>query len=121
MDVEIVERKANPLLHRNELRFTVTHPTAPTPKREEVREALAKLAQVSKDRLVIEWMHAKFGTAESEGEAAAYDSKEALESVVREHVLVRNKFKEKAPKGAAPAAPAPEAPSPPAEPAKEAE
>lgn len=108
MDVQIVDQKSNPLLHRSELRFLIAHPTGPTPKRDEVRTELAKMVRVPKERLVIEWMHAKFGTAESVGEAAAYDSKEALEAVVREHILVRNQLKEKPVKGAAPASPEPE-------------
>lgn len=123
MEVRISDQKTNPLLHRTEVQFVVAHPTAATPKREEVRGELAKLVKVPKERLVIEWMRAKYGTAETVGEAAAYETKEALESIVREHILVRNGLKAKAVKGppteAANEAPA-ETPAPaPTEPAKE--
>ena len=52
-------------------------------------------------------MHAKFGVAKSVGEAATYQSKEAVDAVVREHILVRNGLREKKSK-AAPGAAAPE-------------
>ncbi|MGA7923254.1 MAG: 30S ribosomal protein S24e [Thermoplasmata archaeon] len=123
MEVKVSDQKSNPLLHRTEVHFIVTHPTTATPKRDEVRGELAKLVKVPKERLVIEWMRAKYGTAETVGEAAAYETKEALESIVREHILVRNGLKAKVTKGP-PAEPSTESPpqpsaTAPAEPAKE--
>ncbi len=103
MEVKILEERANPLLQRTEYTFEVSHAAGPTPKRDEVRIELAKLAKVPKDRLIIERMHAKFGTATTVGSAAAYQNAEFLKTVVREHILVRNGLKEKPTKGAAPA------------------
>ncbi|HYK93504.1 MAG TPA: 30S ribosomal protein S24e [Thermoplasmata archaeon] len=112
MDVRIVEERANPLLQRKEYRFEVSHPTGATPTRDAVRGELAKLTKIPKDRIIIERMQAKFGTATSVGEAAGYQDAEFLKKVVREHILVRNGLKEKAAKGPAPAAEPEAAPAP---------
>jgi small subunit ribosomal protein S24e len=110
LDLKIVEERKNPLLKRTEYRFEMSHPTAATPKRDEVRQELASQLKVPKDRVIIERMHAKFGTPMSIGEAATYASKDAALATVREHILIRNGLKEKA-KPATPGA-EPEAPSP---------
>lgn len=110
MDVKILEERPNPLLHRKEYTFEVDHAGAATPPRADVRKELAKLVKVPADRLIIERMNARFGTAKTRGEAMAYATKEAVDVTVREHILIRNGLREKA----APTAPAPggEAPAP---------
>ncbi|MGC2035569.1 MAG: 30S ribosomal protein S24e [Thermoplasmata archaeon] len=115
MDLRILEQRPNPLLHRVEYQFSVTHPEAATPTRDEIRSELAKAAKVPKDRVIIERVRAKFGTAESIGEGSAYETKEAIEVVVPDHIQIRHGLKEKKVKGAAaPAAaePTPAAPAP---------
>jgi ribosomal protein S24E len=120
LEIRIVEERKNPLMHRTEYKFEIDHPTAASPRRADVRQELAKLVMVPKDRLVVERMNAKFGTARSDGLAMAYETKEALDVTVREHILIRNGLREK--KSATPpteAAPAPaETPKAPAEAAK---
>ncbi|HUI38883.1 MAG TPA: 30S ribosomal protein S24e [Thermoplasmata archaeon] len=113
MELKIVEERKNPLLQRTEFRFEIGHPAAATPTRDQVRQELSKLVKVPKERLVVERMNARFGMASSEGIAIAYDSKEALDVTVREHILVRNKLREKksAQPAEAAAAPAPAAPA----------
>jgi small subunit ribosomal protein S24e len=117
LEVKILEERANPLLKRQELRFEVAHATAATPTRDSVREALAKTVKSPKDRVIIERMHARFGTAVTRGDALVYESADAAKSTERAHILVRNGLKEKPVKGAAPATsePAPSA-APKAEP-----
>jgi small subunit ribosomal protein S24e len=119
LEIKIIDEHANPLLKRKEYHFEVAHATAATPTRDQVRAELAKLVSAPKDRVIVERMHARFGTAVTRGEARVYDSADAAKSISREHILVRNGLKEKAVKG--PAAPATEAPAaapaPPAPPA----
>jgi ribosomal protein S24E len=125
LEIRIVEERKNPLLHRTEYRFEVDHPTAASPTRANVRQELSKLVMVPKDRLVVERMNAQFGVARSNGFAVAYETKEALDVTVREHILIRNGLREKrsaAPPAEAEAAPAAPTPAPKAEtpaPAKE--
>ncbi|EQD71267.1 Ribosomal protein S24e [mine drainage metagenome] len=114
MEIRLVDQRPNPLLHRQELRFEVAHATAPTPGREEVRAEIAKQVGVAKDRVVVERMQARFGTATTVGEAMVYESTDIARRTEREHILIRNKLKEKP--GAAPPAES----APPAPPAKEA-
>ena len=126
MEISILEDRANPLLHRHEVRFEVAHATRATPNREEVRGELSKLVHAPKDRVIVERMEARFGTATTRGEALVYESVEAAKSTEREHILVRNKLKEKVAKGPAappaePAPPAPKAEEPPKAPAPTAE
>ena len=119
MEIKILEERNNPLLHRREFRFEIAHATVATPKREEVRGEFAKLVKAPKDRVIIERMHARYGTAVTRGDAVVYETADAAKSVVREHILVRNGLKEKVVKGPAPAAAEPAAPAAaPAAPAK---
>ncbi len=120
MEISILEDHANPLLKRHEYRFEVAHATAATPSRDAVRTELAKLVKAPKDRVIIERMRARYGTAVTRGDAMVYDSADAAKVTEREHILVRNGLKEKAPKGPAPSAAEapPAAPVPPAEAAK---
>ena len=115
MEIKILDDRANPLLKRHEVAFEVAHATAATPSRDQVRTELSKLVKAPKDRVIIERMHARFGTAVTRGEALVYESADSAKATEREHILVRNGLLEKAVKG--PAAPAPTAP--PAAPAAE--
>lgn len=117
MEIRILEDRANPLMKRHELRFEVAHATAATPSRDAVRGELSKLVKAPKDRVIIERMNARYGTAVTRGDAVVYETAEAAKAIVREHILIRNGLKEKPAKAAAPAAAAPAAPTTPAAPA----
>ena len=99
MEVKILEDRANPLLKRHEYRFEVAHATAATPTRDAVRDALSKLFHSPKDRVIVERMRARFGTAVTRGDALVYENAEAAKSTERSHILVRNGLKEKPVKG----------------------
>ena len=118
MEITILEDRPNPLMKRREYRFEVAHATSATPSRDAVRGELSKLVKAPKDRVVIERMAARYGTATSRGDALVYETTDAVMSITREHILVRNGLKEKAAKeGAAPGT-APAKPEAPAAPAK---
>ncbi|HTW56048.1 MAG TPA: 30S ribosomal protein S24e [Thermoplasmata archaeon] len=109
MEIKILEERANPLLHRHEYLFEIAHATAATPKRDDVRVELAKLVKAPKDRVIVERMRARFGTAVTRGDAHVYETADAVKSIVREHILVRHGLVEKAaktPAAATEAAPA---------------
>jgi small subunit ribosomal protein S24e len=114
VEIRILEDKANPLMKRHELRFEVAHATAATPSRDAVRGELSKLVQAPKERVIIERMHARYGTAVTRGDAMVYETADAAKAVVRGHILVRNGLKEKPTKGpSAPSAGAAPTPAPP--------
>src|SRR6266704_3483148 len=136
MQLEVLQRKENPLLKRVEVTFKATHKAEPTPTRDALRAFLAKELKATKDIVVIDFQASTFGRYETVGEAKVYKSKEEALAVERNHILVRNKLiepevkKEAAPKpekpapaprAAKPAAPKPEAPKPEGKPEPKAE
>jgi ribosomal protein S24E len=122
VEISILEDRPNPLLKRHEYRFEVAHATAATPSRDAVRAELSKLVRAPKDRVIIERMAARYGTATTRGDALVYETTDAAKSITRDHILVRNGLKEKEVKGATPPAEATPTPAaaeaPKAEPAK---
>jgi small subunit ribosomal protein S24e len=118
VEIKILEDRANPLLKRHEYRFEIAHATAATPTRDSVRGELSKLVKAPKDRVVIERMRARYGTAVSRGDAAVYETADAAKAITRSHILIRNGLKEKEAKpGATPAEPTPAPAAPEAKPA----
>ena len=108
MEIEIVSKEENQLLDRTEVTFKAVHAKEGTPQREAVREKLSALLKATKERVIVDSMGSEFGRTETIGYAKVYKTKEAAMKYEREHVLVRNKLKEKVKveKKAAPAAPA---------------
>jgi len=111
MQLEVLQRKENPLLKRTEVTFKATHKAEPTPTRDALRAFLAKELNATKDIVVIDSQASTFGRYETVGYAKVYKSKDEALAVERKHILVRNKLiapevKEKE------AAPKPEKPAP---------
>jgi len=111
MQLEVLNRKENPLLKRIEVTFKATHKAEPTPTRDALRAFLAKELKATKDIVVIDYQASTFGRYETVGEAKVYKTKEEALAVERKHILIRNKLiepevkKEAAPKPEKPAAP----------------
>lgn len=95
MDIDVSSRRENRLLKRTELELTVKHPNSPTPKRQEVRELIAKTLGVSKDGVVVYSMKSSFGSNETLVSAKAYTDKAAALETENKHILVRNGLAEK--------------------------
>src|SRR5712691_13107417 len=137
MQLEVIQRKENPLLKRTEVSFKAIHKAEPTPTRDALRAFLAKELKATKDIVVIDSQASTFGRYETVGYAKVYKTKEEALAVERKHILVRNKLiepevkKEAAPKPEKPAptpraekpaaAPKPEMPKPEAKPEPKAE
>src|SRR2546430_3746781 len=115
MQLEVLQRRENPLLKRIEVTFKATHKAEPTPTRDALRAFLAKELKATKDIVVIDYQASTFGRYETVGAAKVYKSKEEALAVERKHILVRNKLIE--PEDKEKEAPKPEkpAPAPPAE------
>ena len=138
MQLEVLQKRENPLLKRIEVRFKATHKAEPTPTRDALRAFLAKELNATRDIVVIDSQASKFGRYETVGYAKVYKTKDEALAVERKHILVRNKLvepevkeKEGAPRPEKPApaakaekpaaAPKPEAPKPEAKPEVKAE
>src|SRR5712691_1771985 len=110
MQLEVLQKKENPLLKRVEVTFKAIHKAEPTPTRDALRAFLAKELNATKDIVVIDSQASTFGRYETLGEAKVYKSKEQALAVERKHILVRNKLIE--PEVKEKAAPKPEKPAP---------
>src|SRR5213596_146594 len=115
MQLEVLQRKENPLLKRIEVTFKATHKAEPTPTRDALRAFLAKELKATKDIVVIDSQASTFGRYETVGYAKVYKTKEEALAVERKHILVRNKLIEPEGKEKKVAAPKPEKPAPRAE------
>jgi len=98
MDIEIVEKKQNPLLGRWEVRFVVHHTNEKTPTRDQIREKLAGNLNSKKGLVVVDSMNSAFGRASTRGYARIYDTPETLGKTEPAHLLKRNKLEELKPK-----------------------
>ncbi|QSG09767.1 30S ribosomal protein S24e [Halapricum desulfuricans] len=91
MDVDIIEETENPMLHRTDIRFEMTHEDA-TPSRLSVRDSLAAKLNKDAEEVVVHKLDTKFGMRKTVGYAKVYDDPEAALDVEQEHMLERNKI-----------------------------
>lgn len=90
MQIEILERKENPLLDREEITFNLTYENASTPSRESVAAKLAALVNADKERTIISMIKGHFGQHQSSGKAHVYPTVELAKKVELDHIMVRN-------------------------------
>ncbi|CCQ35753.1 30S ribosomal protein S24e [Natronomonas moolapensis 8.8.11] len=91
MELDIIDEDENPMLHRTDVRFQLTHEEA-TPSRLSVRDSLA--AKLNKDagEVVIRKLDTKYGMRKTVGYAKVYDDAEDATAVEQGHALERNKL-----------------------------
>lgn len=91
MELTIIEESENPLLHRIDVTFEVTHDDA-TPSRLSVRDSLAAQLNKDADEVLIHDMKTKFGMRTTRGYAKVYESPEFAREIEADHMLERNKI-----------------------------
>ena len=94
MELEIIEKRENPLLNRTEVKFRVKHQGEKTPERELVKSDLAEILKVNKSLVIIDYIRPSFGMAISSGYAKIYKSIEDAKKIEPSYILKRNKFGE---------------------------
>ncbi len=92
VDIEITEKRDNPLLKRVDVRFRIVHLGVATPKRDDVREKLAAMMNANKGVVVVDHMTSRFGRGESVGFAKVYTSQDVMPRIERMYILKRNKL-----------------------------
>ena len=101
MQVKIDSTKNNALLKRKEVSFTIfSGPKEKTPKRLDVKKAVAAEMQLGDDVVFIKRMRTKTGTSITVGDANVYQSVNQANIVEPEYIRKRNsppKPKEEAP------------------------
>lgn len=90
MEIEVVSKKKNELLERVEMEFKITHPNEGSPKRDAIRNAIAKMENATKELVVVDRLNSEYGLASTRGFAKIYKSKERALELERKHILIRN-------------------------------
>ncbi|MBS3778572.1 MAG: 30S ribosomal protein S24e [Candidatus Thermoplasmatota archaeon] len=91
MELEITEKKNNPLLKRTEVQFVTKHANEGTPNRKLIRSELADALNTKQENIIIDSLTSSFGSNISKGYAKAYSSQDHAANVEREFQLKRNK------------------------------
>jgi len=90
MDIEINEKKNNPLLNRTEVHFTIDHEGEGTPNREIIRSEIAEKLNVKKENIIIGNISSSFGIQKSRGYAKIYTNQKKSEELERKYIIKRN-------------------------------
>lgn len=90
MEIDIVDKRDNPLLNRTEIRFRIVHEAGGTPARKAVREAISKKTNSPKERVVVDNMSTVFGKCETMGYAKVYKTKQDAQKIEKDAVKKRH-------------------------------
>jgi small subunit ribosomal protein S24e len=91
MDIVIINEDENPMLHRRDVTFEVTHEEA-TPERLSARDSLAAKLNKDSKEVVVRNLDTKFGMRKTIGTARVYDSPEHAQDIEQNYMLERNKI-----------------------------
>lgn len=91
MDIVIINEDENPMLHRRDVTFEVTHEEA-TPERLSARDSLAAKLNKDSKEVVVRTLDTKFGMRKTIGTARVYDSPEHAQDIEQNYMLERNKI-----------------------------
>ncbi len=89
MDVHILNKQKNPLLHREEILFEIKEAKT-VPPRKELRRKIAALCNAKEDVVIVGKINQKFGLHYITGSANIYDSKEKMERIERDYLINKN-------------------------------
>jgi ribosomal protein S24E len=93
MKLEIIDKKSNPLLSREEISFTVKDFTS-TPSRKDIQAKISALTNSKDELVVVGKLNQKYGSSEAIGEARVYKDKTLMNKTELPHFIKRN-FSEK--------------------------
>lgn len=89
MNMEVMQDRYNPLLNRRELDVVIVYESS-TPRRDEVRKAIAEKYGVEVERVVVERMESLFGSRKARAHIHVYDSVIHAKRYERRHILRRH-------------------------------
>lgn len=95
MELEIVEKKENPLLHRVEVNFRVKFQREKTPSRADVRNMIAKNFSSDPEKVIIDHMRTSFGLHMITGYCKIYENVDFAKKIEPDYILIRHGLKEK--------------------------
>jgi len=89
MDIDIIADDENPMLHRRDVTFELTHEDA-TPERLSVRDSLAAALNKDSKEVVVRKLDTKFGMRKTVGSARVYENPDYASDIEQDHMLERN-------------------------------
>jgi len=93
MDLKIISKKRNELLKRTEILAEMHEKTIPS--KQLIREKLSAMVDVPVERMVINKVESKFGSAKAKVFVTTYDTKEDLKEKEPKYIVARNFGEEK--------------------------
>ncbi|MFC7176880.1 30S ribosomal protein S24e [Halosegnis marinus] len=93
MEIDVISEEENPMLHRSDVRFEVTHEEA-SPSRLSVRDSLAAKLNKDASEVVVHRLDTKYGMRKTLGYAKVYETADAAAEVEQEYMLERNKIED---------------------------
>jgi small subunit ribosomal protein S24e len=93
MEIDVISETENPMLHRSDVRFEVTHEEA-SPSRLSVRDSLAAKLNKDSSEVVVHKLDTKYGMRKTLGYAKVYETADDAAEVEQEYMLERNKIED---------------------------
>lgn len=90
MELKLEQIKENKLLGRREVVALIVHEGAPTPTRQQVKEAVASQLGVSPELVLVKNIETEFGRGVSRAEVHVYDSEAQAKIIEPLYIIARN-------------------------------
>lgn len=90
MEIEIIEQKENKIFNRKEIKFYINYEGEPTPKIIDVKNRLVAQLDSQKDLVVVDTIDPYYGEPRALGYAKVYATKEDVDYIETESVLLKN-------------------------------
>ena len=94
MKLKLIQEKDSKLFNRKEVVYEGSF-EGKTPKKEEVKKAIAETAKAKEEVIILERIKQKFGTTAAEIHAKIYANEEALKKTETRHKKPKKKTEEK--------------------------
>ncbi|MCY3410318.1 MAG: 30S ribosomal protein S24e [Candidatus Heimdallarchaeota archaeon] len=90
MEIEILEKKTNDLLNREEVKFKVIHKNAATPPRDSIAAKLAAILNSDRSNTILKEVRGEYGVQYSIGYADVYEDAQVINQLVPKYLRKRN-------------------------------
>ncbi|WP_075049809.1 30S ribosomal protein S24e [Ignicoccus islandicus] len=88
--IHVVEDRYNPLIERRELSIVIHHVGKSTPKRCEVKEAIAKSLGIDPNLVIVRKLVTEYGIGRTRGKVHIYNNQKRLEEIEPQKAIKQN-------------------------------
>jgi len=92
VEIEEIARRENKLLSRTEIDYRVSHVGGPSPRRNELIDAVMNRENTVRDTIIVYAIDTRFGTGISKAQIRVYTDADSMRSIERDFMLKRNKL-----------------------------